>query len=88
MCDITVLMRKYGVKVCEDAEVILGMRVTRNRAQCTLTIDQEQYVKRLLEKFRMEESTAVTTPEIDYTSKEAQRTIVSIQAQQFSCKRV
>ena len=41
---------------------LLGQRITRNRKEKTLKIDQEAYVKRTLEKFRMENCRPISTP--------------------------
>lgn len=40
----------------------LGMRVNINKSNSIITIDQEQYINQLLEKFDMTECNTVGTP--------------------------
>lgn len=46
----------YKIKDLGDVEFILKMRVRRDRLKKTLTLDQEAYVDRIVEKFNMTES--------------------------------
>ena len=56
-------MKEYKMKDLGNAEWILGMRITRDRKNGTLTIDQEVYVKKVLNEFNMQECKTVSTPE-------------------------
>lgn len=40
----------------------LGMNITRNRDNRTLWFDQEDYIQKILKKFKMQNSKSVTTP--------------------------
>jgi hypothetical protein len=51
------------VKDLGDLELILGMRVRRDRAKCQLILDQEQYAMKVVDKFRMTNAKAESTPE-------------------------
>ena len=64
MFDLHSLATKYGIKEIVDADVILGMRVTRDRAARTLVLDQEVYLQKMLEQHRMQDSKGVATPEV------------------------
>ncbi|KMQ85184.1 integrase core domain protein [Lasius niger] len=56
------------------------MEINRNKKTGDITIKQEQYIKRVLEKFRMTESKAVTTPAV------AKEYLENAQEEQFSEK--
>ena len=45
-----------------ECKMILGMRITRNRKHHTLTIDNEVYIKKLLETFGLQQCKQATTP--------------------------
>ena len=60
--DIERLMVKYQIQVITDATVVIGLRVTRDRAARTLRLDQSVYVARLLEQYRMSECKHAPTP--------------------------
>jgi hypothetical protein len=57
---------------------ILGMRITRDRAAGTLTIDQQTYVRRMLKDFGMDEAKSASTPEISTLSKHDESVISEI----------
>ncbi|KAF5374517.1 hypothetical protein D9615_009035 [Tricholomella constricta] len=44
---------KYEVKDLGDIEMVLGIRVKRDRTKRELTLDQEEYLKRVLERHNM-----------------------------------
>ena len=56
------LKAKYKIQELGDAKLVLGMRITRDRATRTLKVDQETYINRLLEKTDMQDCIPVTTP--------------------------
>jgi hypothetical protein len=53
---------KYSIKDLGDASHILGIRITRDRANQLLYLDQESYIDRILNKFRMNDCNPVATP--------------------------
>jgi hypothetical protein len=57
------IMNKYKVKDQGDVDWILGMKVTRDRTQQLLKLDQSLYVKKILSRFKMISAKPVTTPE-------------------------
>jgi len=62
MADLEVLMKKYKIPSIKDADVLLGMRVTRDRRAGTLKLDQELFAKKLLTVHRMEQCNGADTP--------------------------
>ena len=50
-------------QAAETATWMLGMRITRDRKARTITLDQELYVTKALEKFGLAECRVVSTPE-------------------------
>ena len=57
MHDINVLKRKlaksFAMKDLGATKQILGMRITRDRKNCRLTLSQGEYIEKVLERFRM-----------------------------------
>ncbi|MDR3547533.1 MAG: reverse transcriptase domain-containing protein [Candidatus Pacebacteria bacterium] len=58
------LMAKYKMKDLGAAKLVLGMRVTRDRDAKTLKLDQEVYIRKLLESCHMEDCIKAETPEV------------------------
>lgn len=56
------LGEKYDIKDLGEIKFVLGIRVTRDREKKLTTLDQEEYLKRTLEKFGMAECTPKYTP--------------------------
>lgn len=56
------LGERYDIKDMGDIKFVLGIRVTRDRERKITTLDQEEYLKRTLEKFGMAECTPKYTP--------------------------
>jgi hypothetical protein len=56
------LSAKYKMKDCGDLEWFLGMRIQRDRANKVITLDQQQYVESVLERFGMQRCNPVSTP--------------------------
>jgi hypothetical protein len=54
---------KYEVSDGGECTFLLGMRIQRNRQDGSLTLDQQSYVERLLEKCEMTNAVPVSTPE-------------------------
>jgi hypothetical protein len=44
------------------AKKILGMRITRDKKNCKLTLSQDEYIEKVLERFRMQNEKLVSTP--------------------------
>jgi hypothetical protein len=66
MQDINVLKKKlansFAMKDLGAAKKILGMRITRDRKNCKLTLSQGEYTEKVLERFRMQNAKPVSTP--------------------------
>jgi hypothetical protein len=61
--DKSKLMSSFKIKDLGDATSILGIRVTRDRAEGTLALDQAQLIKKSLEQFGLSNLKATLTPE-------------------------
>lgn len=57
-----VLSDEFDMKDLGDAKKILGMEITRDRANRKLNVSQEGYLWRVLDKFNMDQCKAVATP--------------------------
>ena len=66
MQEIIVLKEKlansFAMKDLGAAKQILGMRITRDRKNCKLTLSQSEYVEKVLERFNMQNEKPVSTP--------------------------
>jgi hypothetical protein len=56
------LQKKYKIKHLGDANLMLGMHVTRDRKARTIKLDQELYTLRLLEDYDMKGCVPLSTP--------------------------
>jgi hypothetical protein len=56
------LVERFKIKDLGASTWILGMRITRNLQARTITLDQELYVTKALERYGMEQCKAVATP--------------------------
>jgi hypothetical protein len=56
------LGQHFELKELGDAELALGMRITRDRVNGTLSIDQEVYLTKLLDKYGMKNCQPLKTP--------------------------
>jgi hypothetical protein len=52
---------RFKVKDLGPISHFLGMRVMRNRENCIVYIDQKSYVEQIIERFRMDSATPVST---------------------------
>ena len=52
----------FAMKDMEAAKQILGIRIMRDKKEKKLWLSQEHYVKRVLQRFQMENAKAVSTP--------------------------
>lgn len=62
------LSSAFDMKDLGEAKYVLGISITRNRREKTLVIDQEHYIKDLLQEHNLEDSRIVTTPAEGYVS--------------------
>jgi len=69
--DLGSLMRKYGIKELNDAGVMLGMRVTRDRSARTFKLDQTVYINKVLQQYNMTSCKPARTPEAERSSRAA-----------------
>ena len=58
------LVKEFNTKDMGESKWMLGMRITRDRKARTITLDQEVYVTKALEKYGYAECTTRATPEI------------------------
>ena len=58
------LMQRFKCKDMGESKWILGMRITRDRDAGTMTLDQELYVTKALEKYGLAECRTAPTPEV------------------------
>lgn len=59
---LKLLQSNFDVKNLGDLKSCLGIRVTRDRVRNTLSLDQSEYIKKLLIKFGMDKCKPVSTP--------------------------
>jgi hypothetical protein len=59
----TCIVNEYKIRDLGDLEWILGMKVERNREECTLKLDHQLYINNMLTKFQMEGCASADTPE-------------------------
>jgi hypothetical protein len=57
------LVQRFNTKDMGPSTWILGMRITRNRKARTITLDQELYVTKALQRYGMQECKMASTPE-------------------------
>lgn len=56
------LKDRFNIKDLGDSEFMLGMKITRDRKAKTITLDQELYITKALEKFGLDQCKPVSTP--------------------------
>jgi hypothetical protein len=56
------LKKKYEVKVIGEPTLLLGIHITQDRPNRTITLSQKRYITKILERARMEDSKLVHTP--------------------------
>lgn len=61
---VKLLQERFQIKQLQTATWMLGMRITRDRKARTITLDQELYVTKALEKFGLQECRIVSSPEV------------------------
>ena len=65
LADKAKIAKKYSIKDIGDCDWILNMKVNRDRANRTITLSQEAYIKKVLENFNHAECRSLTNPCID-----------------------
>jgi hypothetical protein len=58
----------FEMKDLGEAKYVLGINITRNRAEKTLVIDQEHYVRDLLREYGLDNGRTVITPAEGYSN--------------------
>jgi hypothetical protein len=56
------LKERFNITSLGESKFMLGMRITRDRAARTITLDQELYISKALEKFGLDQCKPVSTP--------------------------
>ena len=56
------LAHAFDMKDLGAAKQILGMKISRDRKNRTLTLSQADYIEKVLQRFSMENAKAVSTP--------------------------
>ena len=56
------LANSFSMKDLGAAKKILGMRITRDKKNRKLTLSQGEYIKKVLDRFRMQNEKPVSTP--------------------------
>ncbi|XP_031256212.1 uncharacterized protein LOC116114197 [Pistacia vera] len=60
------LSKEFAMKDLGAAKQILGMMITRDRAKCFLKLSQEEYVKKVLNRFNIDGAKLVSTPLVNH----------------------
>lgn len=61
--DLQKLKDKYKIPSFNDADVVLGMRITRNRSKRTLKLDQQVYIEQMIQNFELHNANPAPSPE-------------------------
>ena len=56
------LSKQFAMKDLGAAKQILGMKIIRDKANGTLKLSQEEYVKKILSRFNINKAKPVSTP--------------------------
>ena len=56
------LSKSFSMKDLGAAKRILGMKISRNRKEKTLTLSQQEYIEKVRERFAMQNAKPVATP--------------------------
>lgn len=56
------LSSKFAIKDLGEPNNMLGMRIKRNRKENIITLDQNEYIQKLLDKFNMQDAKGSTSP--------------------------
>jgi hypothetical protein len=58
-----IFMRKYSVRDLGNAQWMLGMRISRDRVNLSINIDQQTYIHKMGKQFQMEQVNPIPTPQ-------------------------
>lgn len=64
----TAISTAFPVKDLRNIKMCLGLHVIQDRASKTLSINQRQYIQRILQAYRIEDCTPISTPIDGYES--------------------
>ena len=70
------LVNRFNIKDMGESKWILGMKISRNRSARTITLDQELYVGKALERYGLTQCKVASTPELiggSITAKESEQ---------------
>jgi Reverse transcriptase (RNA-dependent DNA polymerase) len=56
------LSSNFDMKYMGEAAYILGVKIERDRSKKMLALSQEHYIRKILEKFRMQDCKSIDTP--------------------------
>ena len=62
------LRKRFNISDLGESKYMLGMRITRDRAARTITLDQELYITKALEKFGLHQCKPAPTPAVQTSS--------------------
>ena len=57
-----ILSQEFEIHDLGEPRFLIGMEISLNRAEGTVTLSQKQYVRKILERHQMTESKPVVTP--------------------------
>ena len=57
-----ILKSEFDMMDLGNARIIFGMKIIRNREDCTLFLSQKDYLEKVLKRFSMENSKPVSIP--------------------------
>lgn len=77
------LSKEFAMKDLGSAKKILGMRISRDRARGKLKLSQEEYVKKVLKRFNMENAKPVSTPLASHFKLSSERNAVTDEEQSY-----
>jgi hypothetical protein len=63
MLDMRKLMTKYDIPTIGDADMVLGMRIQRDRAKRTIHLDQQMYIEKICNAHGLLDGRVSNTPE-------------------------
>jgi len=65
------LKSKYNINDTGEVELVLGMRVTRDRMNKTMKLDQEKYIEKILQQYELHQCNPADTPTSSYKLSQA-----------------
>ena len=65
----TLLQQRFNITNLGESTFMLGMRITRDRRARTITLDQELYITKALEKFGLDQCKTASTPGVVTSSR-------------------